>query len=84
LSTISLEKFHQKDVDLSKYFTNTELVKMNFHEQRRLKNIAQNYGVMIFMGQYYTGFSTFIVLTAAVVQDCRFLSKLLSSHAVSP
>ena len=57
---------------------------MNFHEQRRLKNIAQNYGVMIFMGQYYTGFSTFIVLTAAVVQDCRFLSKLLSSHAVSP
>ncbi|XP_052228058.1 histone-lysine N-methyltransferase PRDM9-like isoform X6 [Dreissena polymorpha] len=46
----NLDQFLEKEVELERFFTKQELDKMTFHEQRRLKNIAQNYEIMIYMG----------------------------------
>ncbi|XP_053387483.1 zinc finger protein 271-like isoform X2 [Mercenaria mercenaria] len=47
---MNLDHFLDKEVDLGQYFTKTELGVMGLQEQQRLKNIAQNYEIMLYMG----------------------------------
>ncbi|XP_052786373.1 histone-lysine N-methyltransferase PRDM9-like [Mya arenaria] len=50
LSKLSLNHFLDKDVDLGKFYSREELTRMSFAEQQRLKNISQNYEIMLYMG----------------------------------
>jgi len=52
LKSISLKHFLDKEVDLGKFFTKEELSTMNSCQQQRLKNIAQNYEIMMYMGRF--------------------------------
>jgi len=64
LKSISLKHFLDKEVDLGKFFTKEELATMNFCQQQRLKNIAQNYEIMMYMGRFmlytFINFNRFI------------------------
>ncbi|XP_045178773.2 zinc finger protein 85-like isoform X2 [Mercenaria mercenaria] len=50
MEKLNLDQFLDKDVDLSQFFSKQELQVMGSHQQTRLKNIAQNYEIMLYMG----------------------------------
>ena len=52
MENFDMDAFIAEDIDLSKFFTKSELNSMGYHQQLRYKNIAQNYEMMKIMGLY--------------------------------
>ncbi|XP_060558031.1 zinc finger protein 737-like [Ruditapes philippinarum] len=50
MKNLDLNQFLDKDIDLTQFFSQQELDDMGIHQQTRLKNIAQNYEIMLYMG----------------------------------
>ncbi|XP_060600469.1 histone-lysine N-methyltransferase PRDM9-like [Ruditapes philippinarum] len=50
MKNLDLNQFLDKDIDISRYFSQHELNDIGIHQQTRLKNIAQNYEIMLYMG----------------------------------
>jgi 2-hydroxy-3-keto-5-methylthiopentenyl-1-phosphate phosphatase len=51
MKNLDLNQFLDKDIDLTQFFSQQELDDMGIHQQTRLKNIAQNYEIMLYMGK---------------------------------
>ena len=52
MKNLKLDQFLDKEVDLTQFFSQKELDDMGIHQQTRLKNIAQNYEIMLYMGKF--------------------------------